>query len=592
MPSRSQPPEPGPTVPGVGDAGPAQTGLSGAGPTDAGREAASPSAAAVARLLRLRPRHGPRPTGGVERDALEIPRWALSIAILLTLLLFLALLVLFFLPSEAGAASTSGSVNLDKPTKDWYQGPVRYIITKPEIKAYKALDSELDRQNFIDWFWQRRDIVPTTPENEFRDRFEQRVYEAMRMFNETTTPGWKTDMGKVYILVGPPDEMNRDTMAKTHRGIITWVYRRPPFPDLNPNTVIAFARDPSGEFVISTSPTLDSDVARGLQFSRVKRTVDDQILVEGRGDPAYLAAGAPVTQSELETMLVVGRLQQLPPSEEKLFQSFVTAREFYGTIPADSRLDFYKAADGTTYTTITVGIRSSAVQYRQRGNKEVPDVAVFGKLVSKDQPDLIYPLAGDTNFAESPENPEAGPADLLVFQATGGFKPGKYQIVLGVQDRVSKKLAAYRKDFEVPDLTAGGLTLSSLTLAGSMEPTDYAATKGKPFHLGKFRIVPRPDGAFRKSDELNIYFQVYNPGLDQASGKPRLDVAYVFRLRAADGSFQDIGSYEVKGAAGQVQGYAVPLDRWPPGEYQVAVTVKDLVSGASVSAEAPFVIRP
>jgi GWxTD domain-containing protein len=545
----------------------------------------------MARLLRLRPRRGPRPTGGVERDALEIPRWALSIAILLTLLLFLALLVLFFLPTAARAESKSGSVNIDKPTKDWYQGPVRYIITKPEVKAFKALESDIDRQNFIDWFWQRRDVVPTTPENEFRDRFEQRVYESMRMFNETTTPGWRTDMGKVYILVGPPDEMNRDTMAKTHRGIITWVYRRPPFPDLDANTVIAFARDPSGEFVISTSPTLDSDVARGLQFARVKRTVDDQILVPGRGDPAYLAAGAPVTQGPLETMLIVGRLQQLPPAEEKLFQSFVAAREFYGAIPADSRLDFYKAADGTTYTTITVGIRSSAVQYRLRGNKEVPDVAVFGKLVSKDEPDLVYALAGDSNFAESPENPDAGPADLLVFQATGGFKPGKYQIVLGVQDRVSTKLAAYRKDVEIPDLTAAALTLSSLTLAGSMEPTDYAATKGKPFHVGKFRIVPRPDGAFRKSDELNIYFQVYNPGLDQATGKPRLDVAYVFRQRSPDGSFQEIGTYEVKNAGGQVQGYAVPLERWPAGEYQVAVTVKDLAGGASASAEAPFVIR-
>src|SRR6185295_16636518 len=222
-------------------------------------EVASLAALWTARLLRLRPMHGPRPTGQRVRDSLEIPRWALSLGFLLFVLLFLAMLAFFFV-SEAHA---DNSINFDKPTKDWYQGPVRYIITHQEVKAYKSLDTEIDRQNFIDWFWQRRDLVASTPENEFRDRYQQRVFEANRMFSDTSKPGWKTDMGKIYILVGPPDDIKKDLMAKSHRGMVFWTYRRPPFPDLAPNTVISFARDKSGELVISTSPTIDSDVARG-----------------------------------------------------------------------------------------------------------------------------------------------------------------------------------------------------------------------------------------------------------------------------------------------------------------------------------------
>ncbi|MBI4169066.1 MAG: GWxTD domain-containing protein [Acidobacteria bacterium] len=543
----------------------------------------------MARLLRLRPRHGPRPTGTFQRDALEIPRWALLLAVLLTFLLFLSLLVLFFVPAHARERE-AGRINFDRPAKDWYQGPVRYIITKQEVKAYKALESELDRQNFIDWFWQRRELVPSTPQNEFRDRFEQRVFEATRMFTETTKPGWKTDMGKIYILVGPPDEINRDIVAKTHRGIVTWVYRRPPFPDLGPNTVVAFARDVSGEFVVSASPTLDSDVARGLHYARVKRTADDRIFMPGR-DPVLLDQGVPLSQSELGTLMIAGRLQQLPPHEEEMFKAFATTREFYGSIPADARLDFYRAADGTTYAAVTVGIKSTAVQYRSRGDREVPDVVVFGKLVSKDDPSLVYPLAGDTNFAESLENATAGPDDLLTFQATGGFKPGRYQLVLGVQDRVSKKIAAYRKDVEIPGFGAAALSLSSIALAGTMEPTDYQPSGGKPFYLGKFRVVPRPDNVFRKSDELNVYFQVYNAATDPAAGRPRLDIRYAFQSRAADGSFQELGAYEVKDSGAQAQGYAVPLERWPAGEYQVAVTVRDAVAGTSATSEAAFVIR-
>jgi GWxTD domain-containing protein len=554
-------------------------------------EVVSVAALAAARLLRLRPRHGPRLTGRFERDALEVPRWALLLAVLLMFLLFLSLLVVFFLPSPAAGATSSG-INFDKPTKDWYQGPVRYIITHQEVKAYKALETELDRRNFIDWFWQRRDIVPDTPRNEFRERFEQRVLESSRMFDDTSKPGWKTDQGKVYILVGPPDEINKDIVAKSHRGIITWVYRRPPFPDLSPNTVIAFAKDPSGEFVISTSPTLDSDVARGLQFQRVKRTTDDQVMMAGLNDPAYLASGAPVLQSELMTALIAGRLQQLPPREEELFKGFVSTRETYGSIALESQVDFYRAGDGTTYTAITVGIKSSAVQYRQSGGKEVPDVAVFGKLVDKEHPDVSYPLASDSSFADTSENAAAGPDDLLLFQAVGGFKPGRYELILGVQDKVSQKVSSYRQDVDVPDLAAKELRLSSLTVAGSMEPTDYTAAPGKPFFLGKFHIVPRPRGVFRKTDELNLYFQIYNPTPDPASGRPLLDVLYTFRGRAEDGTYKDKGAYEVKETSGQVQGYAVPLERWPAGGYQVAVTVKDKIGGASTSATAKFTIEP
>jgi GWxTD domain-containing protein len=544
---------------------------------------------ALARLLRLKPQHGPRIFGQVRRDTLEVPRWALTLAILMLFVLFLAILALFFVPAEGRAASAAG-INFDQPTKDWHQGPVRYLITKQEVKAYKALETEAERRNFIDWFWQRRDVVPATPHNEFRDRFEQRVFEATRKFSETTKPGWKTDMGKIYVLVGPPDEINRDVVAKTHRGIVTWIYRRPPFPDLAPNTVVAFAKDTSGEFVVSSSPTLESDVARGLQFSKVKQTADGRYLRPGLTDPVLLDAGVPMQQGKLQTELIAGRLQQLPPAEEELFRAFATTKEYFGGIPAEARLDFYRASDGTTYTTVTVGIRSSAVQYRPRGGREIPDVAVFGKLVGTAEPKVEYPLAADAAFAASAGNDTAGPDDLLIFQATGGFRPGTYDMVLGVQDRVSKKVASFRRAVEIPDLSRKTLTLSSIALAASMEPIDFQPATGKPFHLGKFVVVPQPDNTFKGDGELNVYFQIYDPAQDAATGRARLEIRYTFAVREPDGSLKEIGTYAVPDSPGQVQGYAVPLAAWPKGEYQVTVTVRDLIGDAVASRPALFVI--
>ncbi|HKQ98339.1 MAG TPA: GWxTD domain-containing protein [Candidatus Polarisedimenticolia bacterium] len=523
------------------------------------------------------------------RDGLEAPRWALSLAVLLFLILFLALLVLLVGPDPAHAAN---GLNFDQPTKDWYQGPVRYIITRTETKAYKALENDQERATFIDWFWQRRDIDPATPENEFRDRYEKRAFEATRKFSATTIPGWKTDMGKIYILVGAPDEVINDLMGKTHRGTVTWVYRKPPFPDMPPNTVIGFARDQSGEFRLSVNPTIDSDVARGLQFSKTKITADEVTLREGWTDPLLLAAGAPLAQNEIETRLLYGRMQQLPPHEEEMFKAFVGTKETYGSpIPMETRFDFYRA-EGATFTTVTVGIRSSAVQYREKGGKETPDVGIFGKLVSRSNPDDAYALANDSSFAESPENGDAGSGDLLVFQAVGDFKPGVYTAILGVEDRVSRKVSSTRVAVEIPDLAGETLRLSTITMAGTMEPGEYAATVAKPFQIGKFRLIPKPDASFAKSDELNVYLQVYNPAKDEATGKPKLDVFYTFKSNPPNGTPVEFGTYRVQDSPAQVQGYAVPLQKWPEGAYLVTVTVVDKVASTRATADATFTIHP
>ena len=517
--------------------------------------------------------------------AMILPARATSLA------LFWVFAVSFCLTPGAARASGADGINFDKPTKKWYQGPVRYIITKQEIKAYKALETEVERATFIDWFWQRRDVVPGTPQNEFRERFEKRVFESTRQFSFTTKPGWKTDMGKIYILVGPPDDMVKDVMAKTHRGIITWVYRRPPFPDLPPNTVIAYAADPSGEFYISTSPTLDSDVARGLKFSSVKRTAEDRLMIEGFADPVLLAQGVSLGQTELQTAMIYGRMMQLPPHEEELFQAFVQTRETYGGIPVESRVDCFRSNDELTYATITVGIKSSSVQYAEKEGRELPDVGVFGKMVSRTDPELVYPLAGDSNFAPSQENDNAGPSDMLLFQASGGFKPGTYEIILGVEDRVSRNISAHRNNIAIPDLSGAEFGFSSITLAATMEPTDYAVKTLKPFRLGKFRLEPRPGNSFALNEELNIYFQIYNPAVNEASGKPLLDVRYTFKALIPGEPDQIIGAYEVKDSKAQVQGYAVPLQKWPPGNYRVIVSVLDKVTGTAIaSEEIPFSI--
>jgi GWxTD domain-containing protein len=102
--------------------------------------------------------------------------------------------------------------------------------------AYIAYPEELDslrtapvaeRLERWDRFWQRRDPLTPTKVNEFREDFFQRVRFATEHFSENGRPGWDTDRGEVYIVLGPPDHrvdrfVGREVASEPNA--VEWIY--------------------------------------------------------------------------------------------------------------------------------------------------------------------------------------------------------------------------------------------------------------------------------------------------------------------------------------------------------------------------------
>jgi GWxTD domain-containing protein len=94
-----------------------------------------------------------------------------------------------------------------------FRGEILYIATRDELKQYDELTID-GKNNFAKMFWKRRDADPTTQVNEFKIEHYRRlkyVNEAFSNFRDTNTEpnGWRTDLGRVYIVYGPPsDEEN------------------------------------------------------------------------------------------------------------------------------------------------------------------------------------------------------------------------------------------------------------------------------------------------------------------------------------------------------------------------------------------------
>ncbi len=88
----------------------------------------------------------------------------------------------------------------------WLEEDVKYIISSRERKEFKALETDEERELFIDEFWARRDPEPATALNEFKEEHYARIRYANERFNKEGKPGWKTTRGQAYIIHGPPDD--------------------------------------------------------------------------------------------------------------------------------------------------------------------------------------------------------------------------------------------------------------------------------------------------------------------------------------------------------------------------------------------------
>jgi GWxTD domain-containing protein len=178
---------------------------------------------------------------------------------------------------------------LDTPYRKWLNEDVVYIIASEEQQAFERLQTDDEREQFIEQFWLRRDPTPGTVANEFKEEHYRRIAYANEHF-AAGIPGWKTDRGRIYIKYGPPDEIDDHSAGGAYarpaeeRGGSTpsfpymqWRYHH--IEGVGNNIVIEFV-DPtmSGEFRMTMDPS-EKDALFGAP-QRTASASSEQTLID------------------------------------------------------------------------------------------------------------------------------------------------------------------------------------------------------------------------------------------------------------------------------------------------------------------------
>jgi len=441
----------------------------------------------------------------------------------------------------------------------WLEEEIALLITKAEKEEFLSLNTDEEREKFIDLFWAKRNPTPGAEVNEFKEEWYRRLEYVNKNYTRGPKKGWHSDMGRVYMFFGPPSQtratapqVRQEAMGGTQQdpGAQIWIYQ--PMPDLglhNPFQV-TFKEYQYG---------FDLDFQTPQVIRRAMEIFPDVVIF----NPDI---------KEVPTRFRF-RLDE-KTFEGKKIKDFVASENEVQNIPTEWTPLFTQAENNLTHTSFLAKIDGSGLD-----KKKLKEMTFFGKLRSAD--------GQEEDFIKTVE-PEKikGDTYLAVFGVPAD--PGKSTYFLGVTDKDKENYSLFKSELDIPDFGDGKLNTSTLILSPevnrSSPPDDE---EFNPYQVGQFKAKPRWGNVFKPSEFLGVLFQVYNAKL--VDEKVSLKVEYFISSDEVNYKLnvQNINENMEPGKAFAC-GTQVPLNPLKPGKYTFKAKVTDSNASASIEKTVDF----
>ncbi|HET7208215.1 MAG TPA: GWxTD domain-containing protein [Terriglobales bacterium] len=505
---------------------------------------------------------------------------------------------------------------LGKTYKKWLDEDVRWIITDEERSAFMQLSNDEERDQFIEAFWARRDPTPDTPENEYKEEHYRRIAYANEHF-AAGIPGWKTDRGRIYIMYGPADEIESHPSGGTYDrpqeegGGSTSTY---PFEDWRYRYLEDVGQEVIIEFVDTCMcgdyhMTMDRSEKDALLYTpNAGLTLYEQMGLANKasrfsnGGLERLGTG-PFTQNEqskqFDRLEQFAKLNRAPTIKFKDLEEVVTHKISVNLMPFDVLTDFVKVTSDTVLVPVTVQIKNRDITFVNKEGVERGTVNIFGRLTT---------ISGRVAQTFEDTVQVDVPAELLpkttenasVYWKAVPLRAGRYILEVVAKDVNGDRVGTWRRGIQVPEYVDDRLQTSSLVLADVMHAVPSRNVGTGNFVIGDTFVRPRVPSAdgkpvtFKRSQNLNLWMQVYNLGVDEKTHKPSATVEYnVVNAATNKAIIHTIESTDQMGNVGDQLTLKKTLSAagLQPGVYRLQIKVNDNISKQTVDPSATFSVE-
>ncbi len=499
---------------------------------------------------------------------------------------------------------------LDSAYRQWLSEDVTYIISPDERNAFLQLDTNEEREQFIEQFWLRRSSNPDLPENDFKEEHYRRIAYANEHF-ASGIPGWKTDRGRMYIIWGKPDEIESHPTGGTYDRPIeegggststypfeTWRWRY--LEGVGENIILEFV-DPSGsgEYHLTIDPSEKDALLHvpgaGLSLleSLGQASKTDRFSRSDGTNLPRSPGGEPASMNEFSRLELLSKVNRPPEVKFKDLEAVVTSRIVRDQLHFNWRPDYLKVTNDTVLVPVTIQIPNSQLSYQAKDGIHSAVLNIFGRVstltgrvvqtfedsVTRDFPDSLYQQSLKLQS---------------IYQKAVPLRPGLYRLDLVIKDVQSGNIGVVNSRLQVPRYDDDKLDASSLILADQIEHVPAKQIGSGQFVLGSSKVRPRLEGDFTTADKLGIYMQVYNLKPDDKTHKS--NATFQFTVKKGDqpvpGMQFKMTTEEMKQTGDQVTiERLLPLATLPPGKYRLEVNATDTLSNQTISRSAEFTVK-
>lgn len=502
--------------------------------------------------------------------------------------------------------------------KRWVDEDVRWIITDQELKAFKSLSNDEERDNFIENFWQRRNPSPDSPENEFKEEHYRRIAYANDHY-AAGKPGWKTDRGHIYIAFGKPDSEDSHPSGGSYERpmeegggetstfpFTVWHYRY--LEGIGENIDIEFVDtcqcgdyhmtiDRSEKDALLHTPGAGATMYEQMGMSKKADRFKGGLENLGNGP---LSSGQ--QSKEFDRIEQYAKLQAAPQVKFKDLESFlVDHKVLTGPIfPFDVRVDYVKVTEDTDLVPITLQIRNKDITFNTKDGVSKGVVNVLCRVATIT--DHVVQTFEETLEVEQPSEllPKTLETSQVYWKALP-LRPGRYRVDIAIKDvNNPDHIGKWAQGIVVPKYDDERLAASSLILADKMERVASKQIGTGEFIISNTFIRPRVSAnvmtpvVFKQNQRLNFWMQVYNLGIDEKTKQNSASVSYQITDMATNKLVLDTSEDSKTLGANSDQltvEKSVPLAALQPGKYQVKIRINDSVSKQEIAQTAPFTVE-
>jgi GWxTD domain-containing protein len=505
---------------------------------------------------------------------------------------------------------------LSSTYKKWLNEDVRWIITPEEMAAFKQLSNDEERDAFIEQFWLRRDPTPDTPENEYKEEHYRRIAYANEHF-ASGIPGWRTDRGRIYIMWGPPDEIDAHPSGGTYERPIEegggststypfedWRYRY--LEGVGQEVILEFVDvctcgdyhlsiDPNEKDALLHTPNAGLTLYEQMGLS----SKSQRIANEGTGAPNPGVAQGTAGQDEFTKLELLAKVNTPPKVKFKDLEEVVSHKINVNLMPFEVMTDFVKVTGDTVLVPVTLQIKNKDITFVSKEGIQRGTVNIFCRVTGLTG--KVAQTFEDTVQVDVPNDlMEKTVEHSSLYWKAIPLRPGRYRFDVVVKDVNGDRVGTWSHGVLVPEFTEDKLASSSLILADHMEKVPSKNIGSGSFVIGETKFVyphleaPEKPASFKRSQRMNLWMQVYNLQADDKTKKSSANIEYeIVNVTNNQPVLHASESTDTMANVGEqiTLEKSLALTSFQPGVYKLTVKVADNVSKQQIAPSVKFAVE-